>query len=85
MVYQSRPAQPNLAKELKPFEILFGPTSLPLNHRLKSFDGECIALSMRRHGYAPSIGMAESLMRSGLADERKTIALKGADQLSGGQ
>jgi hypothetical protein len=40
---------------------------------------------MRRHRYAPSIGMAVSLMRSGLADEDKSIAFEGADQLSGGQ
>lgn len=40
---------------------------------------------MRRHGYAPSVRMAISSMGSGLADENKSIALKGADQLSGRQ
>src|SRR5579863_10244206 len=37
---------------------------------------------MRRHRYAPAIGVAESTMRSGLADERKPIAFESGDELS---
>jgi hypothetical protein len=37
---------------------------------------------MRRNRYAPAIWMAVTLMRSGLANERKTIAFKGGDQFA---
>ena len=66
-------------------EIFFVPASLHLDHRPESPDGEGVSTAVGRHRYAPAVGMTETLMRSGLADEEKSIPLKCCDDFPGSE
>src|ERR1035438_4241508 len=67
----------------QPYQALFGPKSLHLDHRFESLDGESVPSPVRRHSDAPTIHVSVPLMRSFLADEIESVAGEGCDHLSG--
>ena len=72
-----------LLDELEALEILRRPARLVLDYRPKGLDGERVSTAVLCNGHAPAIWVIVALvrpcLRPCLADEIKTIALKGGD------
>ena len=60
--------------EPQTYEVILVPAGLALYHRFQSFQGECIAATVRGYGHAPPIQVSVAQMRSGLANKIKAVA-----------
>ena len=73
------------AEEPEAYAVVRGPVRLALYHRFQGLETECVAAAVRGNRHAPAVSMGVTLMRPDLADEIKTVAIEGGDQIPGGE